>query len=51
MDAKAPNEHVDPYLYHFYKDWWHSMQDTIDKGPIRHLKKYILEYDKIIIIT
>ena len=22
------------------------MQETLDKGPIRHLGKYILEYDK-----
>lgn len=51
MDAEAEYEHADPTLYHFYKDWWHSMQGTLDKGPIRQLIKHILKYDKIIIIT
>jgi hypothetical protein len=35
-------------LHHIYlqKDWWHSMHETPDKGPIRHLGKYVLKYDK-----
>ena len=30
----------------YKKIGWHSMQETPDKGPIRHLGKYILNYDK-----
>lgn len=27
-------------------NWCHSMQETSDKGPIIHLNKHILKYDK-----
>ena len=37
--------------YYFQKDWWHSMQGTLDKGPIRHLGKYILKHDKGLNLT
>ena len=44
-DALETHEHAHPTPYYFHKKWWHSMQDTPDKGPIRHLGKYILKYD------
>ena len=46
-DAINTYEHAHPTPYHLQKDWWHSMQETPNKGPIRHLGKYILKYDKI----
>ena len=39
-------EHAHPTPYYLQKNWWHSMQDTPDKGPIRHLGKYIFKHDK-----
>jgi hypothetical protein len=39
-------ERAHPTPYYLQKDWWHSMQETPYKGPIRHLVKYILKYDK-----
>ena len=45
-DAAMPHEHAHPTPYYLQKDWWHSMQETPDKGPIRHLGKYVLKYDK-----
>ena len=44
--AATPYEHVHPTPYYLQKDWSHSMQETPNKGPIRHLKKHILKYDK-----
>ena len=46
IDAATPYEHTHPTPYYFQKGWWHSMQETLDKGPIRHLGKHILKYDK-----
>ena len=40
------HEHAHPTPYYLQKDWWHLMQETPDKGPIRHLGEHILEYDK-----
>ena len=45
-DAVATHEHAHPTPYYLQKNWWHSMQDTPDKGPIQHLGKYILKNDK-----
>jgi hypothetical protein len=45
-DAIATYEHAHPTPYYLQKDWWHSMQETPNKGPIRHRGKYILKYDK-----
>ena len=45
-DAATPYEHAHPISYYFQKDWWHSMQETPYKGPIRHLGKYILRHDQ-----
>ena len=45
-DIAMSHEHAHPTPYFLQKDWWHSMQETLDKGPIRHLGKHILKYDK-----
>ena len=45
IDAATPYEHAHPTPYCFQKGWWHSMQETLDKGPIRHLGKHILKHD------
>jgi hypothetical protein len=45
-DVVATYEHAHPTPYYFQKDWWHLMQETPDKGPIWHLGKYVLKYDK-----
>ena len=44
-DFATPYEHAHPTLYYSQKDWWHSMQEKLDKGPIRHLSKQILKHD------
>ena len=44
-DATTSYEHAHPTPYYLQKGWWHSMQDTPDKGPIRHLGRYIIKYD------
>ena len=44
-DAVETYEHAHPTPYYLQKHWWHSMQDTPNKGSIRHLGKYILKYD------
>ena len=46
IDASTTHEHAHPTPYYLQKNWWHSMQDTPNKGPIRHLSKYILKHDK-----
>ena len=45
-DAINPHEfaHSTPYYYQRY--WWHSMDETLDKGPIRFLEKYIIKHDR-----
>jgi hypothetical protein len=45
-DAITPYEHAHPTPYYLQKGWWHSMQDTPDKGPIRHIGNYIIKQDK-----
>ena len=45
-DAVMPHEHAHPSPCYLQKDWWHSMQETPNKGPIRHLGKHVLRYDK-----
>ena len=45
-DAITTYEHAHPTPYYLQKGWWHSMQETPDKGPIRHLGKCISKYDK-----
>ena len=47
-------EHIDAIIiqkfahstpYYYQKDWWHSMNETLDKGPIRFLEKHIIKHD------
>ena len=45
-DVVMPHKHAHSTPYYLQKDWWHSMQETPDKGPIRHLGKQVLKYDK-----
>ena len=45
-DAEHPYEHAHPAPYYFQKDWWHSMDQTPDKGPICFLEKHIIKHDK-----
>jgi ribonuclease HI len=33
-DVVITYEHAHPIPYYFQKDWWHSMQETPNKGPI-----------------
>jgi diketogulonate reductase-like aldo/keto reductase len=49
IDAAMPHGHAHPTPYYLQKDLWHSMQETLDKGLIRHLGKHVLKYDKTII--
>ena len=45
-DITTPLEHTHPTPDYFQKDKWHSMQETPNKGPIRHLGKHIPKHDK-----
>ena len=45
-DAINPHKFVHSTPYYYQKDWWHSMNETLDKGPIRFLEKYIIKYDR-----
>lgn len=46
QDGIAPHKHVHPTPQYFQNNWWHSMHETPYKGPIRHLEKHLLIYDK-----
>ena len=45
-NAVETYEHAHPTPYYLHKNWWHSMQATPYKGPIRHLQQYIIKHDK-----
>ena len=45
-NAALPHEFAHSTPYYFQRDWWHSMDETPDKGPIRFLEKHIIKYDK-----
>ena len=45
-DAAMPHEHAHLTPYYLQEDWWHSMQETLDQGPIRRLENHVLKYDK-----
>ena len=45
-NAINPHEFAHSIPYYYQKDWWHSMDETLDKGPIRFLEKYIIKYDR-----
>ena len=46
IDAINPHEFAHSTPYYYQKDWWHSIDKTLDKGPIRFLKKHIIKHDK-----
>jgi hypothetical protein len=41
-----PYEHAHSTPYYFHRDTWFSMDQTPDKGPIRHLQSYLIKYDR-----
>ena len=45
-DAINPHEFAHSTPYYYQKDWWHSMDETPEKGPIRFLKKHIIKHDR-----
>ena len=45
IDATNPHEFVHSTPYYYQKDWWHSMDETPNKGLIRFLEKYIIKHD------
>jgi hypothetical protein len=44
-DASSPYDHAQPTPYYLQKYLWHSMEETPNKGPMRHLSKHILKHD------
>ena len=44
--AMNPHKFAHSTPYYYQKDWWHSMDETPDKGPIRFLEKHIIKHDK-----
>ena len=44
--AINPHEFAHSTPYYYQKDWWLSMDETLDKGPIRFLEKYIIKRDR-----
>ena len=45
-NAISPHEFAHSTPYYYQKTWWHSMEETPDKGPIRFLEKHIIKHDK-----
>ena len=45
-NAISPHEFAHSTPYYYQKDWWHSMDETLDKGPIRFLEKHIIKHDR-----
>ena len=45
-DAINPYEFAHSTPYYYQKDWWHSMNETLDKGPIRFLEKHLIKHDR-----
>ena len=46
IDAINPHKFAHSKPYYYQKDWWHSMDETPDKGPIRFFEKHIIKHDK-----
>ena len=46
IDAINPHEFAHSTPYYYQKDWWHSMNETPDKGPIKFLKKHLIKHDR-----
>ena len=44
-DAINPHEFAHSTPYYYQKDWWHFMEETPNKGPIRFLEKHIIKRD------
>jgi hypothetical protein len=42
-----PYEHAHSTPYYFHRDTWFSMDQTPNKGPIRHPQSYLIKYDCI----
>ena len=45
-DAINPYKFSHSTPYYYQKDWWHFMDETLDKGPIRFFEKHIIKYDR-----
>ena len=46
IDAMNPHEFAHSTPYYYQKDWWHSMNETPDKGHIRFLEKHLIKHDR-----
>ena len=47
IDAISPHEIAHSTPYYYQKDWWHSMDETSDKGPIQFLEKHrFIKHDR-----
>ena len=46
QDANNPHKFAHSTPYYYQKDWWHSMEETPNKGPIRFLDKHFMYHDK-----
>ena len=44
IDAINPHQFAHSTPYYYQKDWWHSMDETQDRGPIRFLEKHIIKH-------
>ena len=44
-DAMNPRKFAHSTPYYYQKDWWNSMDETPNKGPIRFLEKHIIKHD------
>ena len=49
IDAMNPHEFAHSTPYYYQKDWWHSMDETPDKGPIKFLENISLNMTENII--
>ena len=49
IDATNPHEFAHSIPYYYQKDWWHSIDETLDKGPKRFLENISLNTTKNII--
>ena len=45
-DAFHLHEFAHSMPYYYQKDLWHSMDETLEKRPIRLLEKHFIKYDR-----
>ena len=45
-DAIHSHEFAHSTPYYYQRDWWHSMSEIPNKGPIRFLEKHLIKYDR-----